>query len=792
MNLYTDMSEEFDEFDDFKVAEAPAKSDYAITNTIVAKELTEAERYKEEVLDETLSMADSPKDELTQTIVGYIQSMGDVDQVNLCSYDNGNGVALDGWGFNGDEDLTSIDLFLSVYVDPENSKRISANELDRHFNWLYRFFEQSQNGKLLGKIFDVKSELYQVADLIHSTEKIDRIRLFLLTNAIAPANYDKEPVELEDGTVCEYIIWDAKRVMRQNNIISGKDPIIVDFDADFNSPLPCIEMPDVSENVSCYLCVIPGIILSTIYHKYHQQILEQNVRTFLQFKGASNKGIRDTMIGHKASFREKQKGVMDSDPEPDMFFAYNNGISTTAAEITLRQTETGMEITRIKDWQIVNGGQTTASINAVFNMKGVDVSKLSKVFVSMKVSVIKDKSKQSAIVQKISKYANTQSAVKKSDFNINEPFLVDIENISRQEWCKTPSGKPISKWFFERTRGQYLDKAKRNNTAAAEQEFYAEYPKNKMFDKTLLSKFMMAWMENPASVCKGGENNYSLFFTRVKKLAIKFDVETYRRTIAKAILFKAIDAFYGKDGIALPGYKSNMVAYTLSAISFLSGKRIDLISIWNEQHVMSLSVLNKMTIDLYNVYAKLLNGQQHISYKVKESYTTAEGKRRNRYVNVEIPKEELDKLKNTTLYRVMEYVKLIEPLIWSHIVNVDEGTNINEWTKATRCWDALKTKLENQGETYAFPKNTMVLTSDQEPEINAGQQAVIQEAGLYEANIWFGINKWAKENEALTPIEVSFIGNFAYMIKRNRPYTYKQARWALSILEKAKNAGWVE
>lgn len=781
-----------DQFDDFKMAEDANEKENTFTNTIVAKELTEVEQYKEEVLDEVLGMSDSPKDELTQLVVGYIQAMGDVDQVNICSYDNGNGVALDGWGFNGDEDLISIDLFLSVYQDPNDGKRISANELDRHLNWLYRFFEQSQNGKVLGKIHDTKSDLYQVADLIHSTEKIDRIRLFLLTNAIAPANYEKEAAELENGTMCEYIIWDAKRVMRQNNIISGKDPIIVDFDADYNSPLPCIQMPDVSENVDCYLCVIPGTVLSQIYNKYHQQILEQNVRTFLQFKGASNKGIRDTMIGHKATHREKLKGIEDSDPEPDMFFAYNNGISTTAADITIRKGENGMEITCIKDWQIVNGGQTTASISTVMKMKGVNISQLSKIFVAMKVSVIKEKEKQSAIVQKISKFANTQSAVKKSDFNINEPFLVDIENLSRQEWCKTPLGKPVNKWFFERTRGQYLDKAKRNNTSATEREFYAEYPKSQMFDKTLLSKFMMAWMENPASVCKGGENNYAVFFNRIKAQGIKFDANVYHRAIAKGILFKAIDAFYGKDGIALPGYKSNMVAYTLSALAFLSNKKLDLTTIWNEQNVMNPNVQNKMTIDLYTVYAKLLNGQQHVSYKVKEQYTTTEGKKRNRFVSIDIPKEELDKLQQTSLYKILYFVKQIEPVIWNHIVNVDEGTNINEWTKTTRCWDALKAKLSNQDTFAVLPKDVLAASSDQEIELNEAQRSIISQAGEIDANIWFSINKWGKEHDGLTPAEVSFIGNFAYMLKRNRPYTYKQAKWALVIYEKAEKNGWQE
>ena len=786
------MNQGEEQFDDFKPVEANLEVENVIVNTIVAKELTEVEKYKEEILDDILEMADCPKVELTQLVVGYIQAMGDVDQVNFCSYDSGNGVALDAWGINGDEDLVSIDLFLSIYQSQEISKRITANELDRHFNWLYRFYEQSHSGKILNKIEDKKSELYQIAEIIHSTKKIDRIRLFLLTNAIVPDNYEKDSAELEEGTSCEYIIWDAKRVMRQHNIISGKDPIIVDFDADYNNPLPCIQMPDISDNVACYLCVIPGTILSQIYHKYHQQILEQNVRTFLQFKGESNKGIRDTMIGHIATPKERLKGIEDSEPEPDMFFAYNNGISTTAVDITVRQGELGMEITQIKDWQIVNGGQTTASISAVMKMKGINPSQLSKIFVPMKVSVIKDDKKQNIIVQKISRFANTQSAVKKSDFNINEQFLIDIENQSRQEWCKTPSGMPISKWFFERTRGQYLDKAKRNNTAVAEREFYAEYPKNQMFDKTMLSKFMMAWMENPASVCKGGENNYTVFFKRIKELGITFDSNVYRRTIAKGILFKAIDAFYGRDGISLPGFKSNMVAYTLSSLSFLSGKKIDLISIWNEQNVINPSVQSKMTIDLYSVYAKLLNGQQHVSYKVKEQYTTTEGKKRNRFVSVDIPKEDLDKLKQTTLYKVLEFVKnVIEPIIWGHIVEVDEGININEWTKSSLCWDTLKTKFNNMGSDILVPAEVLADTSDQEMEINEAQQTFIMKAAKINVEEWFSINKWGKENDGLTPVEVSFIGSFAYKIKRGRPYTYKQARWALSIYEKAQNAGWV-
>ena len=776
-----------DQFDDFKT---PGDSPYVneTIGKVFEQELTEVEQFKDE-LDEQLMMADSPQDELTEMIIGYIQGAGDVNQVNICSYRAKNGVGIDAWGFNGDEDLTTIDLFLTLYIDPEESHKISANDLDRHFNWLNRFYDQSKAGTIFSKIEEDRSDLYQVAQLIKETPEIDRIRLFLLTNAIMPSSYDKPNTELESGTSCEFYVWDAKRIMQQDHIISGKKPIVVDFEGDYNCTLPCIKMPDVSDNVSCYLCIIPGMVLSQVYHKYHQQILEMNVRTFLQFKGTSNKGIRDTLIGHKATPAERRKGIEDSIAEPDMFFAYNNGISATASEIKLN--EEGNAITRIKSWQIVNGGQTTAAIHAVMSMKDVDYSELTKVYVAMKISVIKDKDNLPHIVPRISRFANTQSAVKKSDFNINEQFLVELEQRSREEWVANSAGKPVSKWFFERTRGQYLDKAKRGGGPRAEKEFYAEYPKDQMFDKTMLSKFMMAWDQNPASVCKGGENNYGVFFNRMKQQAIRFDATRYHRTVAKAILFKAIDAFYGKDGLALPGYKSNMVAYTMSMLSLLSNKALNLDTIWKEQCVISPSVYNEMTIDIYSVYAKLITGAEHVTYKVKESYTTTDGKRRNRFVPKSIPNEDINLIKGTMLYQVLQYVKLIEPVVYKHIFEVNEGENINEWTKKTTCWDSLKVKASNLEAKYIIPQNLCSASGDMDIEVTEGQQKFIDEASEIDPSIWFSINKWSKDNPGkLTPKEQAFVGQVGFNLKRNRPLTYKQAKWALDIYDKAMESGW--
>lgn len=778
-------NEDLQNFDDFKVAETAYVND--TIGNLIQKEQSQVEEFKES-FDEQLLMSDHPEDQLTEIVIGYIQGVGDVNQVNICSYNSKNGVALDAWGFSGDEDLTTIDLFLTLYVDPAQSDKLSASELDRHFNWLQRFYEQSLSGTIFSKILDERSDLNQIALLINKT-KINRIRLFILTNAIIPTDYEKSNIELENETVCEFYVWDAKRIMQQDNIISGRDPIVVDFEGDYNCTLPCIRMPDVSEKVSCYLCIIPGMVLSQVYHKYHQQILEMNVRTFLQFKGASNKGIRDTLIGHKATAAELRKGIIDSEAEPDMFFAYNNGISATASEVELNDDRNA--ITKIKSWQIVNGGQTTAAITAVMKMKDTDITKLSTVYVAMKISVIKDPNEIPSIVPKISRFANTQSAIKKSDYNINEKFLVELEQRSREEWVLNANNTPVSKWFFERTRGQYLDQAKKSPSTKAEREFYAEYPKEQMFDKTLLSKYMMAWDQNPAIVCKGGENNYGVFFEKTKKSGIRFDKTRFHRTIAKAILFKAIDAYYGKDGVQLPGYKSNIVAYTMSFISLMSNRALDLDAIWNEQCVISSSVYNELTTSIYSVYAKLATGSEHITYKVKESYTDDLGRKKNHYIPREIPQSDIEKLCSTKLYRILQYVRKIQPLIYGHIMNVNEGENINEWTKKTLCWDALKTKIANETSKYKFPAELCSSSGDLDLEITEGQKKVINQAADIPAEVWFSINSWSKENIGkLTPKDQAFIGQVGFLIKRGRALTYKQSKYAMDVMEKAENAGW--
>jgi hypothetical protein len=773
------MSEE--EFDDFK----PSVTDDGVNPTVkkaVEREASELDVFKLDN-DDIIFGSEEPKLALTEMMVEYIQNVGDVNDVNYCSYNLGTGEAIDAWGYSGDEDLISIDLFLTILVDPEKSDNLPKSEVERHFKWMQKFFERSQSGTMMSLISDKRNDLYQIAQLISEADKVDRVRLFLMTNAIAPSNLDIDEMETEDGTIMEYHLWDVKRIKKHDDILRGKEAVVVDFEDKGFIPLPCIKMPE-----DCYLAIIPGETLSKIYNQYHQHILEQNVRTFLQFKGASNKGIRDTLIGHKPTAAQKTKGDKVRPAEPDMFFSYNNGISTTATDIEIRETEQGPVIVKITDWQIVNGGQTTASISAVIKMKDTDPDMIKQVFVAMKVSVIKKKETKEEIVPRISQFANTQSVVKTSDFGINEPFLQELEKQSRIVWVKNSQNKEISKWFFERTRGQYMDKAKHTANTREEKEYYEEYPKTQMFDKTMLSKYVLAWDQEPYVVCTGGEKCYTAFFKKMVLTKLRIDEKIYKKTIAKAILFRTIDAYYGKDGIKLVGYKSNMVAYTLAYLSYVSNKSLDLESIWDEQCVITPSVYNEIGGDIYSVIAKLISGNGSVTYKVKTTRMAANGKRVNNWDVKTLSVADIDSIKATKLYGVMQIVANIEHFIWEHLMDVDAGSNIGEYTKKINCWNSLISKNLNQN----IKVSSDLLINRSEEELTPSMMNLIETANNYHFETWHDINIWGKETGLISPRDAAFMGSIYYWCKRGKELTYKQARYALKVLEKSRTAGWEE
>ena len=643
--------------------------------------------------------------ELASAILEYLEDNGEVNVPELCVFQKTR-TRITAYDYN--DEAESLDLFYLIKADTLLGK-VNRNKIDQGFNYLMSFYRESMNGTLLKAVnVDNTDEIAEVAKLVQSTKgKINQLRLYVITNGLTDPDAGMA-VESDDGEyIIEYNVWDMQRVYQQHNIRTGKEKVEIDFPTEYNTELQCLKMSEENPFVDAYMAIIPGITLAKIYKKYQQVLLEKNVRTFLQFKGKVNKGIRKTL-------RE----------EPDMFFSYNNGISTTASEIEVKDVDGTLYITRLYDWQIVNGGQTTAAISASLNDRDVE---LGKVFVPMKISVIRDAENGENIIKAISTSANSQTAIKNSDFSANEPYLVDLEKYSRSEWVPNGNSKPVCKWYFERTRGQYLDQLAQLN-GYNEKAFKREYPKNQKITKTDIAKYETSWNMMPYNVCRGAEKNYTFFVTDIKRDKPEVTASYFKRVIAKCILFNTIDSIVKSK--KLGGYKANMNAYLMSSISFLSDRNLDLTYIWEQQMV-----------------------QQEVIDRIEEL----------------IPMVWLH-------------------LTGSSSSGGNQSSNVGEWSKKPECWNRLKLKLS---EYEKFGQELMQgETNEDGTSLNPAQQSKIQEAEAIEANYWFALANWAKTRDLLTPMDRKAAFNFGTMRSRNRAFkSLKQAQYALKIVARAEELG---
>ncbi|KJS02426.1 MAG: hypothetical protein VR68_02800 [Peptococcaceae bacterium BRH_c4a] len=365
-------------------------------------------------------------------------------------------------------------------------------------------------------------------------------------------------IELKDFTFkgktfkVELDIVDIVKIFNAQLATSEKEDIIIDV-TDFNiSGIQCIRADINSQNYEAYLAVVPGSFLSDIYKKYGPRLLEGNVRSFLQLRGGVNKGIRGTILNE----REK-------------FFTYNNGISTTAKSIELKEIQgKGLCITSFKDFQIINGGQTTASL-ASATIK--DNALLDGIFVQMKLTIVKNEDAE--FIRNISRYANSQNKVTAADLNSNHPFYNRIEEYSRKIYAPAVNNQTYQTiWFFERSRGQY-DQPKMKMTKSERATYERINPNSQKFDKTDLAKYINSDEMKPYDVAWGKEINATRFQAEMEKQWEKndsvFNESYYRDLIAKAITFGTIR----KTILGLEWYKENK-GYLIQLVTYSFAKLI--------------------------------------------------------------------------------------------------------------------------------------------------------------------------------------------------------------------------
>jgi hypothetical protein len=265
--------------------------------------------------------------------------------------------------------------------------------------------------------------------------------------------------------------------------------------------------------------------------------------------------------------------------------AYNNGIVLIADGARFVKTAEGAPaIAWMKGLQIVNGGQTTAAI--YFAKKKEQDLDLRFVRVAAKVIIMRsqDAVAEEVLIGDISRFANSQSAVKTSDLSANKPFHVALEQLALSVYC--PDGR--GRWFYERAAGSYNVMLMRDGTTPAKKKQIQEsMPASRRITKTDLAKYLNTWDQKPDVVSMGAQKNFQRFMEDITDedgqllLAVP-DPAEYKRMIGKVIIFRKAQSITRSQ---LTAFHANVAAYTVSLLANRFGDRIDLEGVWANQDV---------------------------------------------------------------------------------------------------------------------------------------------------------------------------------------------------------------
>ncbi|MGM0930071.1 MAG: AIPR family protein [Actinomycetota bacterium] len=532
--------------------------------------------YHENLLASVGSLADADG-EFTATAFGrycaeLLTEAGEFDDVVTLDFE-GTGTRrrkLKVNGYDLDNADNSVALVATIYVGSPEIQVISSTDAKNALKALHHFLVESLDGSFLeGR--EESSPAYQLAyDLRNRGANVSRYRLYLLTDGHLSDRLRELPSESLNEIPVDYQLWDIDRFHQLHDSQSGREPLQIDLREWKAEGLPALKVESTPE-FATYLASVPGAVLAGLYGRYGSRLLESNVRSYLTNRGKVNKGIRETIYS-----------------APQNFMAFNNGVTATATSV---QTDGERStILTIEDLQIVNGGQTTASLFFV-DKEAKDKAILQNVFVPMKLVVV-EPALASELVPSISRFANSQNAVSAADFFSNSPYHVRVEELSRRVLAPAVAGATYNtKWYYERTRGQYENE--KNKLARAEaSRFEKLYPKTQKFDKPALAKFIMSWEQRPHIVSAGAQKNFVAFADVVQKAWEKdesaFNENYFKESVAKAILFSAVRNGVRKAPWYKQAYLANIVAYTVAKMANLietqgRGRVMDFDLMWRNQ-----------------------------------------------------------------------------------------------------------------------------------------------------------------------------------------------------------------
>ena len=519
-----------------------------------------SENFRQDVLalaeteDEGMMLADA----FTQMAFELLSEVGEFDDPLVC-YHRSRGMEVSGYLL--DEEEGRLDVFLSIHTNAAPPETVTRQRVDVAFRRLGTFTEWCLSGGFVE--LEESSPVFDMASHIHSfRDGLTHIGLHVVTDG--RTTVETLPQDDLGSVPVSRSLWDIVRLHRLSTSGRRREAISIDLRERCGGPLPCLQADTTQEGYRAFLALIPGDLLRGIYADYGTRLLERNVRSFLQARGRVNRDIRDTIIR-----------------EPERFLAYNNGITLTAESVELYSDAGMIAITRLDGLQIVNGGQTTASLLAT----GRGRAELSQVYVAAKLIEIQSGDSHDELVRNVSRYANSQNRISEADFSANDPFHVGIEELSRTTWAPAAAGtQRETRWFYERARGQYQVARAAETTPARRRMFSAIHPTKQRFTKTDLAKFESTWDQLPHIVSRGAQKNFSDFTIRLgERERVEPDRTYFERLVAKAILFRETERIVQRQNFG--GYRANIVTHTMALLCNATHQRLDLERIWREQAV---------------------------------------------------------------------------------------------------------------------------------------------------------------------------------------------------------------
>lgn len=680
------------------------------------------DKYREELVNEIKSFAISEnisdREAFFQTYIEKLEEAELIEDYNYLffsghGYRNRN-IQIDGYAYN------ELDKKLTLFIIPDlkyfEEQIISSTEAKSWFNKALYFYKDADR---IIKNSEESSEGYGLAyDIIESKLEIKVVEIIILTDMKKSDKIDKIESVYDEEIRVDYSIFDISRIQLMEESKTGKEPLLIDLSEFGFEGIPALLSSETNE-YEAYLCNIPGVLLAKLYDKYQSRLLEGNVRSFLQTRGKVNKGIRNTILNN-----------------PNMFFAYNNGIAATAESIEFINTDHGITITGFKDLQIVNGGQTTASLaNAWLNdVRHNSREQIEKISVPMKLSVVTYENSQE-LIPNISKFANSQNKVSDADLASNHPFHIKFENLSRSIIAPPVKGAQFGTyWYYERANGQYRQETYKS-TKSVKKQFEMTHPKNQMFKKVDLAKYLNIYMLKPHIASAGAQKSFNIFS---KWMVTKWDKNNnfvndlfFKKIVALTILFKKSD-YIVRNQPWYDSYKANIVAYTLSAI---------------------FNKVEKLDADYVIDFNLIWKNQDVTDAWIKQ-------------------------------------IQVVSKLMYNHLTSSERTVeNVTEWAKREISWNTAKTidfnlNLEFIQELIDNQYNKTLEETSKKTEKENSEMDALMKVFEYGSIFWTELYNWGMNEKIWNHIDIDFL-KIGMNIDKNVP-TDKQAIKILDTLEKAR------